>query len=99
MPEKDKTYLRNHRYIKIDRSLEYMGEEDNEEEESQITLTVQGQDREKTPKRINQPQGSTRRRKLSFSEFVLFGKRQAPVPTKQVNGREADSHRAIKACK
>ena len=86
VPEKDKTYLHNRRYIKIDRSLEYIGEEDDEQEESQITLTVQGQDREKTPKRINQPQDTMRKRRLSFSEFVLVGKRQVPVPTKQVDG-------------
>ena len=40
VPEKNKTYLRNIRFIKVDMSLEYMADKGTNEEESLLDLSV-----------------------------------------------------------
>ena len=86
VPERNKTYLCNRRYIKVDRSLEYTDMEDDEQEESQVALTVQGQSKEKRERTNNQSQVPMRKLSVSFCEFVLVGKRKVPVPIKLKDG-------------
>ena len=82
VPEKDKTYLRNRRFIKVNRSLEYIADEADHEENSYFALNVQ-QGKKVKKQAPNQSQSSMRKRlSVTFSELCLVGSRQAPFPAK-----------------
>ena len=83
VPEKNKTYLRNRRFIKVDMSLEYINEEDEDKEESLPALSVQQVRKVKKERTNNQSQSPTKTElSVKFSEFAFVGKRKVPIPTK-----------------
>ena len=99
VPEKDKTYLRNRRYIKVNRSLEYIADEADNEENSYLALNVQQGKKVKKKQAHNQSQPSTKKRlSVTFSELCLMGSRQAPIPAKLQDSRDPSFHNSIKSC-